>query len=120
MAFDYLSMQATATGLLGEFNQGVVSLRRETKTPGAQPWDPPVIGYADTPLSAVVKRFHQRYENGALVIETGDQVIFNVVAGFEPANTDKLVIDGKARAITNLTPIPPSGVVVAYKAWCAG
>lgn len=37
----------------------------------------------------------------------------------EPQITDKLVIDGAERVITNLTPIPPAGTVVAYKAWCA-
>jgi hypothetical protein len=119
MAFDYASMQATATGLLGEFAQGVVSLRRATVTPGANPWDPPTRTTADTPLSAVVKRMHQRYENGVLIVETGDQVIFNVPA-VEPLLSDQLVIGGKARAITSLTPIPPSGTVVVYKAWCAG
>lgn len=37
----------------------------------------------------------------------------------EPQLTDTLVIDSAERVITNLTPIPPTGTVVAYKAWCA-
>lgn len=37
----------------------------------------------------------------------------------EPQITGKLVIDGAARVITKLTPIPPAGTVVAWKAWCA-
>jgi len=119
MAFDYAAMQATATGLLGDFKQGLVSLRRATQTPGANPWDPPSVVKADIALSAIVRRLHRRYENGVLIIETGDQVIFAVPA-ITPELTDRLVINGQARAITNLTPIPPSGTPVVYKAWCAG
>ncbi|MBA8908857.1 hypothetical protein HNQ95_004651 [Aminobacter ciceronei] len=38
----------------------------------------------------------------------------------QPEITDKLVIDRAGRLITDLTPIQPTGTVVAYKAWCAG
>ncbi|MBB4651267.1 hypothetical protein GGQ99_003030 [Aminobacter niigataensis] len=33
--------------------------------------------------------------------------------------TDTPVIDGAERVTTNLTPIPPTGTVMAWKAWCA-
>jgi hypothetical protein len=116
----YEEMQTMATELLTEFKQGAVSLRRVTVTPGANPWDPPTRTTADTPLSATLKRMHRRYENGILVIETGDKVTFAVPAGITPLLTDQLVINGQARAITNLTAVPPSGTPVVYKAWCAG
>lgn len=116
----YDEMQAVATELLGEFKQGIVKLRRYTPgTPNpATPWVPAAPTKVDTDLSAVVKRLHQRYENGALVVETGDMVTFSVPA-VAPLITDKIVLSGVERSITNLTPIPPSGTVVAYKAWCA-
>lgn len=119
MSAFYEEMQGVATELLTEFQQGVVSLRRDVLTPGANPWDPPTRVSTDYALLATVKRLHRRYENGVLVIETGDQVLF-AVPEVVPAITDRLVINNQARAITNLTPVPPSGTVVYYKAWCAG
>lgn len=102
----------------GGLGQGTISLKRTTTTPGAEEWDPPTETTTTYPLDATVKRLHQRYEGGVLVIETGDLVTFAVPA-VVPALTDMLVIDGVERAITNLTPIPGAGTVVAYKAWCA-
>ena len=102
----------------GGMGQGTVSLKRISTTPGANPWDPPTETSTTYPLKAAVKRLHQRYENGVLVVQTGDMVTF-AVPEVVPIITDLLVIDGAERAITNLTPIPPAGTVVAYKAWCA-
>ncbi len=102
----------------GGLGQGVVELRRIVATPGANPWDPPTEAATTYTLKAAVERLHQRYENGALIIETGDMVTFAVPA-VVPAVTDLLVIDGTERVITNLTPIPGAGTVVAWKAWCA-
>jgi len=67
---------------------------------------------------AAAKRLQQRYENGVLIVETGDMVTF-AVPEVEPLITDTLMIDGVECVITNLTAIPPAGTVVAYKAWCA-
>lgn len=118
MAGFYGEMAEMAGELLAEFAQGAVSLSRVTATPGENPWDPPTETAVTYPLKATVKRLHQRYENGVLIVETGDMVTF-AVPEVVPELTDTLVIDGKERAITNLTPIPPAGTVVAYKAWCA-
>jgi len=116
----YDDMAGVATELLTEFNQGVVQLKRET--PGAvdpdQPWVPVEPTVQTWPLDAVVKRVDQRYENGVLIVQTGDMVTF-AVPEFEPELTDLLVIDGADRSITNLTPIPAAGTTVAWKAWCA-
>lgn len=118
-SFDYGRMQATATRLLDRFAQGSVSLKRITTTAGPNPWDPPTETAVTYELKATVRRLHQRYENGVLLVETGDLVTFAVPAGVVPALTDRLVIDGAERAITNLTPLPGAGTVVAWKAWCA-
>ncbi|MGX5827370.1 hypothetical protein [Mesorhizobium sp. 43Arga] len=111
-------LQPDADGGLG---QGLVQLKRET--PGAvdpdQPWIPVEPTVQTWVLNAVLKRLHQRYENSVLIVETGDMVTF-AVAGVVPEITDSIVINGADRAITNLTPIPPAGTVVAWKVWCAG
>jgi hypothetical protein len=116
--FNYVRMQGTATRLLERFQQGTVQLKRIVSTPGPNPWDPPTETVETWPLKAAAKRLHQRYENGVLIVETGDMVTF-AVPEVEPQITDTLVIDGVERVITNLTAIPPAGTVVAYKAWCA-
>lgn len=117
--FDYARMQGTATRLLGRFEQGTVTLKRET--PGepypAEPWVP-VVPTVDTwPLAAVVKREHQRYEGGVPIVETGGEVTFAVLP-VAPRLTDMLIIDGAERAITKLTLVPAAGTPVVWKAWC--
>lgn len=102
----------------GGLGQGEVLLRRVVTTPGANPWDDPTEQITDTKLSASVKRVNQRYENGALVIATGDIVTFAPVDP-EPANANVLVIDGRERTITNLKRIPGAGIAVAYQCFCA-
>lgn len=118
MADPYAKFQKKADKLLTKWKQGVVQLRRITTTPGPNEWDPPTETPVTYPLKATVKRLHQRYEGGVLIVETGDMVTF-AVPEVVPVLTDTLVIDGQERAITNLTPIPPAGTVVAWKAWCA-
>lgn len=117
MAF-YDEMQGVAAELLTEFAQGTVTLKRIVSTPGANEWDPPTETAQTWPLKAAVKRKHQRYENGVLIVETGDEVTF-AVPSVAPSITDKLVIDGVERVISNLTPIPAAGTTVVWKAWCA-
>ncbi|MER9829172.1 hypothetical protein NKJ51_12395 [Mesorhizobium sp. M0134] len=120
MADFYDEMQDFASEMLGEFKQGVVSLSRTVTAPTdpATPWIPGSETTTTYPLDAVVKRVDQRYEDGVLIVQTGDMVTFAVPAVL-PALADRLIIDGVERAITNLTPIPSAGTTVAWKAWCA-
>lgn len=53
-----------------------------------------------------------------LAVKTDDMVTF-AVPEVTPALTDKLVIHGAGRAITNLTPGPAADEPVMWKAWCA-
>lgn len=118
MTFDYGRMQGTATRLMERFQQGQVQLKRTTVGTPPNEWtagEETTVTYA---LKATVKRMHQRYEGGVLVIETGDMVTF-AVPEVVPLLTDRLVIDGVERVMTNLTPVPGAGTVVAWKAWCA-
>lgn len=114
----YDEMRGVADELLGEFKQGSVRLRRITTTPGPNEWDPPTETVETWELSAVVKRVDQRYENGILIVQTGDIVTF-AVPPVAPVLSDSLVIDGTLRSITSLRPTPSAGTVVAWKAFCA-
>lgn len=114
----YEELRSVADELLGEFKQGSVQLRRVTTIPGPNEWDPPTETVETWELSAAVRRVDQRYENGVLIIATGDIVTF-AVPPVAPVLTDSLVIDGTVRAITSLRPAPSAGVAVAWRAWCA-
>ena len=119
--FDYDRMQRTATRLIDRFRQGEVLLTRSAPSvpDHGAPWTPGPPTETVYELAATVVRVHQRYENGALIVQTGDMVTF-AVPPVTPMITDKLTIDGVARSITNLTPVPAAGTPVAWKAWCAG
>jgi hypothetical protein len=103
----------------GGLGQGTVKLLRVTRAAPdpSTPWIPGAEATTTYPLKASVKRLHQRYENGVLIVETGDMVTF-AVPEVVPAVTDRIVTDGAERAITNLTPVPSAGTPVAWKAWC--
>lgn len=116
----YDDMRDMAGEVLADFAQGTAILRRVVPgTPNPdEPWVPVEPTLTDYPLSATVKRLHQRYEGGVLVVETGDMVTFAAPA-VTPLITDTLIIDGAERVITNLTPVPAAGQPVMWKAWCA-
>lgn len=128
----YDDMQAVASELLAEFQQGTVQLKRITVTPGENAWEEGTEVETIWTLKAAVKRLHQRYENGALIVETGDMLtiatkgtltklngaaVSPVEQDIEPLNSDILVIDGQDRAIDNVTPIPGAGIAAAWKVW---
>lgn len=117
---DYAKLQAKVSKVMPKVKQGSVQLKRVTTAAPdpSTPWIPGAETVATYPIKATVRRMHQRYENGVLIVETGDMVTFAVPA-VTPLMTDKLVIDGVERSITNLTPIPAAGTPVAWKAWCA-
>lgn len=99
----------------GGLGRGAVHLRSITSTPGPTPWDPPTETWE---LKFAVKRFDQRYEDGVLIIATGDIFTF-AVPPVAPVLTDSLIVDGGERAITNLRPTSSAGTVVAWRTFCA-
>lgn len=116
----------------GGLGQGTVQLKRIVVTPPPNDWTPGAETETVWTLKAAVRRLHQRYEGGVLIIETGDQIVAGTMAtltmvdgvpvapqeqAFEPQNSDIIVIDGADRAIDNITPIPGAGTVSAWKLW---
>lgn len=122
----YSDMDAMVQDLLlpdtqGGLGQGTIVLRRVVPgTPDPdEPWVPVAPTTTNYTLKGVAKRLHQRYEGGALIVETGDMVTFAVPTVTPTLATDKIVIDGVERVMTNLKSIPAAGTPVAYQAWCA-
>jgi hypothetical protein len=116
----------------GGLGQGLVQIKRISLGEAPNEYSPAPEVETSWTLKAAVKRLHQRYENGVLIIETGDQIIAGTMASltklagedvapveqaFAPQNGDILVIDGLDRAIDNITPIPGAGTVSAWKLW---
>lgn len=118
MTVDYASIAAEVGEAMTEVAQGTVTLKRITVGTPPNDWTPGAETVETWPLKATVKRMHQRYENGVLIVETGDMVMFAVLAT-PPLITDLITIDGVDRVITNLTPVPGAGNPVLWKAWCA-
>lgn len=135
MSVDYAAIAAEVAGALGEVSQGNVVLKRVTVTPPPNEWTAGAEVETLISVSATVKRLHQRYEGGVLIVETGDMVTLPTTGlmtkdagaavsppqqvAVTPLITDLITIDGAGRAITNLTPIPGAGTPVMWKAWCA-
>lgn len=116
----------------GGLGQGAVQIKRITVAPPQNNWTPGEETETIWTLRAAVRRLHQRYENGILIVETGDQIVAGTMAtltmvdgeavapvdqAFEPMNSDIIIIDGADRAIDNITPIPGAGTVSAWKLW---
>lgn len=116
----------------GGLGQGTVQLKRIVVSPPPNNWTPGTETETIWTLRAAVRRLHQRYEGGVLIIETGDQIVAGTMAtltmvdgvavapveqAFEPQNSDIIIIDGADRAIDNITPIPGAGTVSAWKLW---
>src|SRR5690606_18115266 len=116
----------------GGLGQGTVQIKRIVVSAPPNNWTPGTETETVWTLRAAVRRLHQRYENGVLIVETGDQIVSGTMAtlvmvggvavapveqAFEPQNSDIIVIDAQDRAIDNITPIPGAGTVSAWKLW---
>lgn len=98
--------------------QGTVTLKRVTVTPPTNEWEEPVETVETWPLKAAVRRMHQRYDGGVLIVETGDMVTFrgagDGAADFGPTHHRR---QGQGHHEPDAS--AGAGVTVAYKAWCA-
>ena len=116
--FDYGRMQATATRLLGRFQQGVVTMSQVV--PGVvdpdQPWTPAEPTITTHALLATVRRVEQKYVDGTLIVGTEDQITF-AVPSVEPEMGFLFSIDGNACVLKDLRRIPAAGTPVAYIAF---
>jgi hypothetical protein len=118
MAGFYDEMQEVATDLLTEFQQGQVSLKRVTTTPGENEWDPPTETSETWPLKAAVRTVSMKYVDGTLII-AGDRQVTFAVPDTTPLLTDLLAIDGKDHAMKDLRALPGAGTVAAWIAFIA-
>jgi hypothetical protein len=113
MTFDYRQIAALSTNLLTQFG-GSVSISRTTgKTIN------PVTG-AVTPGTAqtltakgAVVEYEDRKIDGTM-IQRGDKLVL-IDAGFEPLQTDLVMIDAQPWQIIRIETVRPAAVAVLYK-----
>lgn len=129
----YGSMQTLATGLLTQFNQGLLELTRTEQAPNAsEPWKPGVETTRRYRLVGAVAPVQKRFVNGQSVLESDSQATVGVAATLthvdgavvtpqavllsdvEPTPSDTFTVDGRPRTVVGVRRIPDAGVAVAY------
>lgn len=110
----YDEMQLIASGLLSEFKQGSISVKR--LTPGSGPaYDPGPPTETLYSVDGVVSGVNRKYVDGTKILESDQQIIFNADAGIVPSMSDELVIDGRVyNNIVSVKQIPAAGTPVVF------
>ena len=113
MADFYQDMQNTASELMAEFKQGVVTYTPTTDTD----WGAPTQG---TPVSvnATVLGVSAKYISET--ISASDLEVTMGVISPAPTITGVITIDGLQREIIAIKPIPASGIPSVYKVFVKG
>lgn len=119
----YESMRQMASELLaptsqGGLGQGSIVLSRQTSTPGANPWDPPVT----TPMTETLKGAVSGVSKELIGVELGGTVILAsdrqaICAPPQMGYTagDTLIVDGVPVHIVAVENIPAAGVTSAVR-----
>mgnify|MGYP000408883787 CR=1 FL=1 len=111
----YADMQAVASEMLAEFNQGVM-----TYIPlvgGTNDWDPKTDGTPVT-LAGTARGVQTKYLTD-LITQT-DLQITAAVFGTVPTNAGVVTIDGVRRQVIMVEQIPAAGTVVAWRLFVKG
>lgn len=123
----YNNMQGITSGVLAQFKQGVIQLKRITVTAGTKPWNDGGETVVTYDLDATAKGVDQKKVDGTrildsdLVITTSPRAKLNgVYVELEYSDRDQLVVRGKQRVIKQVDRIPESGPAVAFKLYVEG
>lgn len=114
MSIFYSDLRNVASGLLQEFNQGVVEIGKPVTNPGSNEWDPPVTDIEWTRVNAVARGVSQKYVDGVSIVATDLQLTVDMGA-YDPAAGDRIRIDGKHVSVLRFDRIPAAGGVVAWR-----
>lgn len=98
-------MQAIATGLLTEFDQGGLSLDKYAA--GNRPT------YTSKPFSGVARGVTADHLTDSM-IEASDLVV-TLPASMPPAMEDRITINGRSHQVVKITRMPAAGIVAAWQ-----
>ena len=124
MASDfYRSMRQMAEELLaptsqGGLGQGTIALSRQSSTPGANPWDPPVTTTTTETMKGAVRGVSKELigvEVGGTVVLASDRQAICAPPSMGYTAGDTLVVDGVPVHIVAVQPIPAAGVTSAIR-----
>src|SRR5690554_6140448 len=121
MADFYSEMRQMAEELLaptsqGGLGQGSIVLSRQSSTPGANPWDPPVT--TTEPLRGAVRGVSKELigvEMGGTVVLASDRQAICAVPAMGYTAGDTLVVDGVPVHIVAVQNIPAAGITSAVR-----
>ena len=111
----YDEIADVAFGVLKEFKQSAVTLRRITTAPSdpSTPWIPGAPTTVSYDLDATVRGVTKAYIDGTLIL-AGDLMVMCAVPAVAPDIADVIVIDGVDHAVKRVEPIPAAGTAAAY------
>lgn len=123
MADFYSEMRQMAEDLLaptsqGGLGQGSIVLSRQSSTPGANPWDPPVTTTTTETLKGAVRGVSKELvgvEMGGTVILASDRQVICAPPKMGYTAGDTLVVDGVPVHIVSVQNIPAAGITSAVR-----
>lgn len=110
----YDRIRARHERLMGDYGHGSVVLVKTTTTPGAEPYDPPVIVETEETLDAIVSGVSEEFVDGSSIVATDLSVQCGVPTDMPNAG-DIVKVDGNARAVLAVHPLPGAGDPVAVR-----
>lgn len=123
----YNDMKNLASGILNQFKQGTVQLKRIQRVAGDKPWSKPTDTPVTYDLDAVVSGVDAAKIDGTrilatdLVVTTSPRMRLNgVYVEIEPTDRDQVVVRGKQRSIKVVDRIPGSGPAITFKLYVEG
>jgi len=125
MSAFYTELQGVAAGVLKEFKQGVIKLVRTTLAPNEEePSEPGIETVTTYILDATCRGVTFKQIDGTSITAKDRVVLCSTfvteeatqakLTGFEPAATDKIVIDGTPNEIKKIVRMPAAGIPVAF------
>lgn len=110
----YEDLQSVASGVLKEFNQGVIKLVKLTPGTGTDD-DPGTATRVEYTLDAVAKGISFKYLKDGFTVVSDKEVTAAVVAGVTPGISDIITINGEEHKIIQDISVPGSGTRCAWK-----
>ncbi|MBE9636545.1 hypothetical protein [Salipiger mangrovisoli] len=117
MAF-YDRARAAHGRLMASYGHGSVTLTKTETVPGPNPWDPPTTVETDETLDAIVSGVTEEFVNGSGSIVATDLSVQCGVPTDMPNAGDQVKVDGVARAVLAVHPLPGAGDPVAVRIIC--
>lgn len=114
MADFYSDMQAVASAVIGEFEQGLIQYVAMTNG-GLAPDNPGEPTEVMTTISGVARGVQFKFIDGTNIFASDGQITFPADTGIVPTLSGFIEVDGRRHKIVSASAIPPAGTPVAYR-----